>query len=261
MCYDGHGFGTPMVVKATLTAILVIFLVFSSGQKLFAQEGGLNSMESLNEARASLMQLPELKDLIKIAIQRSNPSRKYAVMKQQEKQRQKKWQLSNWDFLSVQGAAVAGRRDVFAINSDGTVVIPSASVADNMNVQASVSFKINPLKIFMNKKQIEIIKLERELLDVEEEKANSSITEGVVFAYKMTKKKLEQMDAISESLLLVQSRAKLAELEFRQGSMKLADYTEFHTKMTDLKVKFIDARGDFRLYYATLMERVYGKIP
>ena len=77
----------------------------------------------------------------------------------------------------------------------------------------------------------------------------------------MAQKSLDMMDLRAEAMEAVLARADLAERLFRQGAMTLSEYTEFQSKASDMSAKFHDARGDFRLYYHMLMERVYGKIP
>lgn len=226
-----------------------------------AQETAKAAEEQLIEAATELLTLPPLKDLLRIA-SNSNPlSRKFDAAKEKEVVREKLWKLANYDVLTFQSVYLAGRRDVFAINTDGSVYVPTASVVDNLNMQGSIALRINPMSFFLNKKQAEISVVEQKRLSAEQESISRDIAEGVIYAYNMAQKSLEMMDARSEALQLVNSRAELAEQMFRNGSMTLSEYAEFQSKASDMDAKFRDAKGDFRLYYQLLMERVYGKLP
>ena len=224
--------------------------------------GNLTSAkDQLIDAKGELMRLPPLKDLLKIALQSAPGSKQIDITQQQEREREKLWKLAQADILTLQGVAIAGRRDVFAVNTDGTVFVPTASVVDNLNTQASIGVRINPISFFQSRRQVQIAKLEGARLEVEREIGGRAISEGVIFAYDMAQKSLELMDLRAEAMEAVTARADLAERLFRQGAMTLTEFTEFQSKASDMSAKFYDARGDFRLYYHMLMERVYGKIP
>ena len=220
-----------------------------------------DAKENLNEAKGELMRLPPLKDMLKIAVQTAPRSRQIDITQQQEREREKLWKLAQLDVLTFQGVAIAGRRDVFAVNSDGTVFVPTASVVDNLNTQGSVGIKINPISFLQSRRQVQIAKLEGQRLEVERDLIARDVAEGVIYAYNMAQKSLDMMDLRAEAMEAVLARADLAERLFRQGAMTLSEYTEFQSKSSDMSAKFHDARGDFRLYYHMLMERVYGKIP
>ena len=220
-----------------------------------------DAKENLNEAKGELMRLPPLKDMLKIAVQTAPRSRQIDITQQQEREREKLWKLAQLDVLTLSGVAIAGRRDVFAVNSDGTVFVPTASVVDNLNTQGSFGIKINPVSFLQSRRQVQIAKLEGQRLEVERDLIASEVSEGVIFAYNMAQKSLDMMDLRAEAMEVVLARADLAERLFRQGAMTLSEYTEFQSKSSDMSAKFHDARGDFRLYYHMLMERVYGKIP
>jgi len=217
--------------------------------------------DELVEARGELMRLPPLKDMLKIAIQSAPKSRQIEIVQQQEREREKLWKLAQMDILTFQGVAIAGRQDVFAVNTDGTVYVPKASVVDNLNTQGSVSLKLNPISFFQSKRQVQIAKLEGERLEVEKDLIARDVAEGVINAYNMAQKSLEMMDLRAEAMEAVLARTELAERLFRQGAMSLSEYADYQAKSSDMAAKFYDARGDFRLYYHMLMERVYGKIP
>ncbi len=217
--------------------------------------------DELIEAKGELMRLPPLKDMLKVAIQTAPKSRQIDITQQQEREREKLWKLAQLDVLTFQGVAIAGRRDVFAVNTDGTVYVPTASVVDNLNTQGSVSVKLSPISFFQSRRQVQIAKLEGERLEVERDLISRDVAEGVIYAYNMAQKSLEMMDLRAEAMEAVLARAELAERLFKQGAMTLTEYTEFQSKASDMTAKFYDARGDFRLYYHMLMERVYGKIP
>ena len=217
--------------------------------------------DELVNAHGELMRLPPLKDLLEIALRSAPENRKYDIAQEKEEVRKKLWRLANWDVGSVQLLGLTGRRDVFGVNTDGTVYVPTASVVDNMNTQASVFFKISPVSFFQHKRQVEILTLEQKRIDVEREITSRTTAEGVIYAYNMAQKSLDIMDARAEAVRLVGARAELAEKLFRQGAMSLVEYTEFQSAAAELTAKFQDSRGDFRLYYLMLMERVYGKIP
>ena len=244
--------------------LLLVFLTCCSaaGQLVLAQAAVRTQVsEELLDAQGQLLRLPPLQDLLKVALQSTPQARKIEIAKQQEREREKLWKLANYDFLTFQGAAIAGRRDVFAVNTDGSVYVPTASVVDNMNAQGSVSIKLSPVSFFQNGKQKQIIRLERDRLDAEREILERDVAEGIIYAYNMAQKSLDLMDARSEAMESVSTRAELAERLFRDGAMTLSEYAEFQSKASDMKAKFQDARGDFRLYYQLLMERVYGKVP
>jgi len=217
--------------------------------------------EAYSEAAGELMELPPLRDLLQVATQTTPDVRAIDVAKEQERVREKLWKLSNWDLVSFLGVGIVGRRDVFAVNTDGTVYVPTASVVDNMNTQGSVSIKVNPVSFLQNGKQAQLARLERERLDAVRETRQRDVAEGVIHAHSMAQKSLALMDARAEAYYAVAARAELAEQLFRQGAMTLSEYTEFQSKASDMAAKFQDARGDFRLYYNLLMERVYGKLP
>jgi len=207
------------------------------------------------------MRLPPLKDLLKIAMQAAPENRQIKITQQQEKEREKLWRLSQIDFLTLQGAAIAGRRDIFSVNSDGTVFVPNATVVDNLSFQGTVGLRVNPINIFKGRRQVEIAKLEGKRLEIELDLIGQQVMEGVIFAYNNAQKSIELMDIRAEAMEVVLARTELAERLFRQGAMTLTEYTEFQSKAADISSKFYDARGDFRLYYHMLMARVYGKIP
>ena len=163
--------------------------------------------------------------------------------------------------LTFQGIGLAGRQDVFAVNTDGTVYVPQASVVDKFNMQGSLSLKLNPISFLQSRRQVQIAKLEGERLEVERNLIEREVAEGVIYVYNMAQKSLDMMDLYAESMEAVSARAELAERLFRQGAMTLSEYTEFQSKSSDMNAKFHGARNDFRYYYQVLMERVYGKIP
>ena len=215
----------------------------------------------LLSARGELLTLPPLRDLLEIATSTTPQARKIALAQAQEAERAKLWKLANWDVVSLQALAIGGRRDVFAINTDGSVYVPNASVVDNTNLQASLLLKVSPVSFFQNRRQVEVTRLERERLAAEGEAVRRDVAEGVIYAYNMAQKSLDLMDARATAHHAVEARAELAERQFRQGAMSLAEYAEFQSKASDMAAKFQDARGDFRLYYQLLMERVYGRVP
>jgi outer membrane protein TolC len=250
-------------VRILQLAILVVIYCATSTSLLLAQSSGNQASvrDQLNDAQGELMRLPPLKDLLKIALQSAPGSKQIDITQQQEREREKLWRLAQLDILTLQGVAIAGRRDVFAVNSDGTVFVPTASVVDNLNTQGSIGLRINPISFLQSRRQVQIAKLEGARLEAEREIMGRGVAEGVIFAYNMAQKSLELMDLRAETMEAVTARADLAERLFRQGAMTLTEYTEFQSKASDMSAKFYDARGDFRLYYHMLMERVYGKIP
>ena len=215
----------------------------------------------LAEAQADLLGLPPLGDLLAAAAATAPHNRQIALAQAQEVAREQGWRLADFDLVTFQAVGITGRRDVFAVNTDGSVFVPTASTVDNLNMQASVSLKVNPVSFFQNAKQREVRQLERDRLEAVREEGARSVAEGVIYAYNMAQKSLDVMDARAGALRLVESRAELAEQLFRQGAMTLADYAEFQSKAADMAAKFSDSRGDFRLYYQTLMARVYGELP
>jgi len=133
-------------------------------------------VENLNEAKGELMRLPPLKDLLKIAMQAAPENRQIKITQQQEKEREKLWRLSQIDFLTLQGAAIAGRRDIFSVNSDGTVFVPNATVVDNLSFQGTVGLRVNPINIFKGRRQVEIAKLEGKRLEIELDLIGQQVT-------------------------------------------------------------------------------------
>lgn len=224
-------------------------------------KGVSDTEDKLLEAKGELMRLPPLKDMLKVAVQSAPKSRQIDIAQQQEKEREKLWKLAQVDILTFQGAAIAGRRDIFSVNSDGTVFVPNATVVDNLDFQGSVGLKLNPISFLKSRRQVEMASLEGQRLEAEKDLIANEVKEGVIYAYNMAQKSLDMMDLRAEAMEVVTARAELAERLFRQGGMSLSEYTEFQSKSSDMTVKFHDARGDFRLYYHLLMERVYGKIP
>lgn len=239
-----------------LCGLLSISFGFAQGSSTLS-----DARENLNEAKGELMRLPPLKDMLKIAIQSAPRSRQIGISQQQQREEEKLWKLSQLDILTFQGVALAGRRDVFSVNSDGTVFVPNATVVDNVNFQGSVGLRLSPITFLKSRRQAEIARLESDRLGVELDLIARDVAEGVIYAYNMAQKSLDMMDLRAEAMEAVSARAELAERLFRQGAMTLSEYTEFQSKSSDMAAKFHDARGDFRLYYHMLMERVYGKIP
>jgi len=139
--------------------------------------------------------------------------------------------------------------------------VPTAAVVDNLNMQGSVGVKINPISFLKSRREAEIARLEGERLEAQKDLIGRDVAEGVIFAYNSAQKALDMMDLRAEAMEAVLARAELAERLFRQGAMTLTEYTEYQTGASDMSAKFQDARGNFRLYYHLLMERVYGKIP
>ena len=216
---------------------------------------------ALRAAQIDLLELPPLDDLLAEAANTAPQRREIAIAQAQALADERIWRLADYDLLTLQGVAIAGRRDVFAVNTDGTVYVPTASVVDNLNTQAMVSVRVNPISFFQNAREREKRRLEHDRLAAVGEEGAREVAEGIIYAHSMARKSLDVMDTRASALALVESRADLAEQQFRSGAMTLADYAEYQSKAADMAAKFEDARGDFRLYYRMLMARVYGTVP
>jgi len=102
-------------VEILKTALLVGLCWLVSPSLVLAQGSTVlaDVQDNLLDAKGELMRLPPLQDLLKIAIQTAPRNRQIDIAKQQEKEREKLWKLAQMDILTLQGVAIAGRRDVF----------------------------------------------------------------------------------------------------------------------------------------------------
>lgn len=215
----------------------------------------------LLEAQGELMRLPPLATLIATAQKNATGARSIDLVMQQEGIRAQMAKLRSFDVLGIQGVAIAGRRDVFAVNSDGSISTPSAALIDNTNVQGSIGLRFSPMQFLINRKAQEMARVETERLLLQREGSDREIAEGVTQLYNMAQKSLDLMDLRADGAEIMTTNAEMAKRLFQQGGITLHDYSEITNKAIEATAKFQDARGDFRMYYQMLMTRVYGKLP
>ena len=217
--------------------------------------------EQTLESHGELMRLPPLASLIELARKNAVESRSLDIAVEQEHLRAKMARLRSLDVVTVQGAGVVGRRDVFAINSDGTVNTAAAALIDNTQLQGAISLRVNPMQVLINRKAATVSELEADRLRVQKEAVGRGIAEGVTQLYDLAQKSLDLMDVRAQAAELNATTAELAARLFEQGAMTLGDYAQVANDSFEAAAKFEDARGDFRLYYQMLMTRVYGELP
>ena len=221
----------------------------------------LQVMEDMQEAHSQMMQLPPLRDLIAAAEQQAPNLKQMGNLIEQEKEKLKISKLRAWDVGVLQGSYIIGRGDIFSLNTDGGVIVPSASVIDNVNLQGIVGLRISPSMILQNRRQAEINRLEIERLSMISEENAQTVAAQVVDLYNLTQAALDELDVRAEVYQAVMARTELAEGLFRQGSMTLQEYAEIEARTAEAASRFFAAKGQFSRYFQALMVRVYGKRP
>lgn len=181
-----------MHFRKTACSLLSAVTLLLAGPALWGQEGEGDVALALADARGELMRLPPLQDLLKVASKTAPRLRTLDLAQQKEDVRASLWQLENWNVLNVQGAAIAGRRDIFSVNSDGQVYVPRATVVDNVTLNGAIALKVNPVTFLKSKRQVEILALER--LGSERDVVLRDVAEGVIYTYNMGQKAIDLMD-------------------------------------------------------------------
>lgn len=218
--------------------------------------------QQVADARADMLQLPALNDLIDLA-ERLSPQQAFlakAIEVEAERRKIHKW--ADFKPLSINADAFRGNLDVFTINSDGDGGIrPAAAVQDRTNYQAAVTLRLLPANLFVNKSNRRIAELEAERIQLLADQTAMNTAGEIAYLHGQTTKAIDLMDLFAESTEISQANAEMGKRLFRDGAMTLADYSAVTTASVEATAKFENARGDFRLYYQMLMTKVYGRVP
>ncbi len=261
-------------MRATVFGILCLFVGCTLPQNAWSQSQAARALQfapstsvtttpanEVQEARGEMMRLPALNDLIDVA-RKLSPNQKYLDKAAEiEQQKRKIFALADYKPLSINADAFRGNQDVFSLNSDGGLIRPSATVQNRTNTQASVTLRLIPADIFINKANRRIHEIEIERMSLLADQNAQTYAGEIAYLHGMTEKALDLMDLFAEGAEVMLTNAEMGKRLYQQGAMTLADYSGVLTSSVEATAKFENAKGEFRLYYQMLMTKVYGRVP